>query len=337
MMKIPFIMTPGPTQVAEEVRDALSRKCTNPDLDKEFFEFYKKTCDKIKTLMNTKEDFVKMYGGDVVYFKSDYRSGVDVEALEEFLKLDHDFKYATLVHCETPSAILNPVEKICSLLHKYGILSVTDAVSSIGGDEVRVDQWKMDIVIGGSQKCVSAPPGLTFLSISSEAKKAMKNRKTPIVGFYSNLMIWDNWYEEKWFPYTQPISDINALDCAIDRVLESDYINRHKKLGIAVRDSVKASGLELYPKDSFSNTVTTILIPEEISFEDIFEKMISEHNIMIGGAFDYLHGKVIRIGNMGENCYEEKLYITLKALNTVLKSLGVDLNVDMQEYFIKHV
>ena len=74
-----------------------------------------------------------------------------------------------------------------------------------------------------------------------------------------------------------------------------------------------------------------------ISFEDIFEKMISEHNIMIGGAFDYLHGKVIRIGNMGENCYEEKLYITLKALNTVLKSLGVDLNVDMQEYFIKHV
>ena len=377
MINTPFIMTPGPTQVSEEVRDALSKKCTNPDLDKNFFEFYKKTCDKIKTLLNTKEevlildgegilgleaacasltevgdrvlcidngifgkgfgDFAKIYGGEVVYFESDYRSGVDVEKLEEFLKHDSDFKYATLVHCETPSGILNPVEKICPLLNKYGILSVTDAVSSIAGEEIKADEWKMDIVLGGSQKCVSAPPGLTFLSVSSDAKESMKNRKTPIVGFYANLTIWDNWYEEKWFPYTQPISAIRAFDCAIDRVFESDSINRHKQLGEAVRNAVIASGLKLYPKNSFSNSVTAVLVPEGINFEDIFENMISKHNIMIGGAFDYLSGKVIRIGNMGENCYEEKLYITLKALNSVLKNLGVELNSDIHENFIKQI
>ena len=195
----------------------------------------------------------------------------------------------------------------------------------------------MDIVLGGSQKCISAPPGLTFLSISSDAKKSMKNRKTPIAGFYANLTVWDNWYEEKWFPYTQPISSIRALNCAIDRVLDSDSINRHKLLGKAVRNAVTDSGLKLYPKDSFSNSVTTILVPDGIDFEDIFENMISEHNIMIGGAFDYLSGKVIRIGNMGENCYEEKLYITLKALNFVLKDLGVKLDSNIHENFIKEI
>ncbi len=376
-MKVPFIMTPGPTQVSENVREALSKKTTNPDLDTSFFEFYKNTCDKIKTLLHTRGetiildgegilgleaacaslteqgdrvlcidngifgrgfgDFAKMYGAEVVYFESDYRRGVDLEKLELFLEHDNNFKYATLVHCETPSGILNPIEKICPLLNHYGILSVTDAVSSIGGDQVKVDEWKMDIVLGGSQKCISAPSGLTFLSISQKAKTVMKNRKTPILGFYCNLTIWENWYENKWFPYTQPINSIVALDCAIDSVLEGDYLERHKRLGQATRNAIEKSGLELYPEDSYSNSVTTILVPEGIEFKDIFDRMIKDHDIMIGGAFDYLAGKVIRIGNMGENCYEEKLFITLKALNIVLKELGVKLKEDIHRCFVGEI
>lgn len=373
MKKVPFIMTPGPTQISEEVRVAMAKPTTNPDLDKNFFEFYKNTCGKIQKLLNTKEevlildgegilgleaacaslteagdrvlcidngifgkgfaDFSTMYGAEVVYFSSDYRSGVDVVKLKEFLKKDNDFKYATLVHCETPSGILNPVDEICPLLRKYGIISVIDAVSSIGGDEILVDEWQMDIVLGGSQKCISAPSGLTFLSMSEYAKEIINKRKTPIIGFYTNLTIWKNWYEEKWFPYTQPINSIVALDKALGRILSSDYLNRHKTLGKAVREAIVKSGLELYPNDSFSNSVTTILVPEGVSFEEISEKMINDYNIMIGGAFDYLSGKVIRIGNMGENCYEEKLYITLKALNSVLKELGVKLNGDIHKLF----
>lgn len=377
MKKIPFIMTPGPTQISEEVRDALSKPTTNPDLDKNFFEFYKNTCKKIQELLSTTEevlildgegilgleaacatlteagdrvlcidngifgkgfaDFSIMYGAEVVYFSSNYRSGIDIEKLEEFLKEDNDFKYATLVHCETPSGILNPIDKICPLLKKYGIISVIDAVSSIGGDEVLVDEWQMDIVLGGSQKCISAPSGLTFLSISKDAKEVISKRKTPIIGFYTNLTIWKDWYKEKWFPYTQPINSIVALDRAIDRVLSSDYLNRHKTFGKAVRESIVKSGLELYPKDSFSNSVTTILVPEGASFAEISDKMINDYNIMIGGAFDYLSGKVMRIGNMGENCYEEKLYITLKALNSVLKELGVKLNGDIHKLFVEEL
>ncbi|KNF10214.1 aminotransferase, class V [Gottschalkia purinilytica] len=378
IMRHPLIMTPGPTQVHEEVRRAMSIEPTNPDLDENFFEFYKNTCNKIKRLLNTNNDvlildgegilgleaacasliepgdrvlcidngifgngfgdFAKMYGGNVVYFKSDYKKSIDIKELEEFLKEDSDFKVATLVHCETPAGIVNPVDEICPLLKKYGIVSIIDSVSAIGGELVKVDEWNMDIVLGGSQKCLSAPPGLTFLSISDDAWNIISNRKIPIAGFYCNIGVWKNWYEDKWFPYTQPISDIYALDCAIDRLLsKNDYVYRHKKIANAVRMAIVNSGLSLYPLEGFSNTVTTILVPEGVSYRNIYNDMLKDHNIMIAGAFDYLKDKVLRIGHMGENCYEEKLYITLKALDSTLRKYNIKLKGEIHKYFIDEI
>lgn len=376
-MKNPLIMTPGPTYVHEEVRRALSVEITNPDLDENFYEFYKETCNKFKKLFNTQNevlilngegilgleaacasliepgdkvlcidngifgngfgDFAKMYGADVTYFKSDYKRKVDINKLREFLKQGNDFKIATLVHCETPSGITNPVDLICPLLKEYGIITVVDSVSAVGGEILNVDEWKMDIVLGGSQKCLSAPPGLTFLSISEDAWNKILNRKESIKSYYANLAIWKNWYEEKWFPYTQPISDIYGLRAALDRILEDDYEKRHEKYASVVRKSFMDSGLELYALDGFSNTVTTVVIPSKITFKQIYDKMIKEHNIIIAGAFDFLKDKVIRIGHMGENCYEDKLYITLKALNKVLRDLDVDIKEDLHKVFLDNI
>jgi aspartate aminotransferase-like enzyme len=373
-MRSPLLMTPGPTQIHESVRSAMAKNITNPDLDVSFFEFYKETCNKLKKLLNTKEDililggegilgleaacasliepedrvlcidngifgngfgdFVKIYGGKVEYFKGDYRKAIDIEELEQFLVKDHNFKLATMVHCETPSGITNPVDKICNLLNKYNIISVVDSVSAIGGELVEVDKWGIDIILGGSQKCISASPGLTFLSISKRAWNTILNRKTPIASFYCNLAVWKNWYEEKWFPYTQPISDIYGLDCAIDRILEeNNYIERHRSLSKKVRNAIIKSGLELYPLDGYSNTVTTMVIPKGITFNEIYNNMLNEYNIMIAGAFDYLKDKVIRIGHMGENCYEEKIYITLKALDETLKKYGIKINGSIHKHF----
>ncbi len=374
-MKKPLIMTPGPTEVHEEVRRAMAKDITNPDLDPNFFEYYKETCEKLKKLLKTKEDvlildgegilgleaacasiiepgdrmlcidngifgkgfgdFGKIYGAQVVYFKGDYRKGIDIKELESFLEKDHDFKLATLVHCETPSGITNPIDKICPLLRRYGIISVVDSVSAIGGEPIEVDKWQIDIALGGSQKCISAPPGLTFLSISEIAWDAILNRRAPIASFYCNLAVWKNWYQEKWFPYTQPISNIYGLNCAIDRILEEDnYIERHKKIAQGVRDAIIKSGLELYPINGHSNTVTTILVPGGVTFDEINNHMIEEYNIMIAGAFDYLKDKVIRIGHMGENCYEEKIYITIKALDKTLKEYGIKIDGSLHKHFV---
>jgi aspartate aminotransferase-like enzyme len=370
-----MIMTPGPTFVHEEVRTAMLRPITNPDIDLDFYEFYRETCNRFKQLLNTKNDvlilagegilgleaacasliepgdrvlcidngifgrgfgdFQKMYGGEVVYYEADYRKAIDTAALEEFLKKDSNFKMATLVHCETPSGITNPINLICPLLKSYGIITVVDSVSGIGGEDIKVDEWKIDIALGGSQKCLSAPPGLTFLSISGAAQETIDNRKTPVAGFYCNLGIFKNWYENKWFPYTQPISDIYALRCALDRLLEEgSYLERHKKIAEAVRKSLTMAGIKLYPEGGYSNTVSTVLIPEGLTFEIIYEEMLKKHKIMIGGAFDYLKGKVFRIGHMGENCREEKLYLTMKALNEVFIKHEIKLNGEIHKHFI---
>lgn len=377
-MKDLLLMTPGPTYIHEEVRRELSRGITNPDLDPGFFEFYLDTCGKLQQLLKTKNevlilsgeailgleaacasiiepgdrvlcidngifgkgfgDFAKLYGAEVVYFQSDYRRGIDIEALQSFLEDNGSFKLATLVHCETPSGITNPISRICPLLKMHNIITVVDSVSAVGGEELETDGWEVDMLLGGSQKCLSSPPGLTFFSISQAAWDAILKRKTPIAGFYVNIANWKGWYENKWFPYTQPISDIYALRKAVDRVLEKgDFIKRHQSVGEAVRRSIVASGLELYPLDSFSNTVTTINIPEGVSFSEIFSEMLEKHNVLIAGAFDHLKDKVIRIGHMGENCDEGKVYLTLKALNVVLKSHNIPLKGDQHLLFAAYI
>ncbi|SHI34425.1 aspartate aminotransferase [Clostridium cavendishii DSM 21758] len=369
-----LMMTPGPTTLKENVRSAMAREITNPDLDLDFYEFYKGICEKLKLLLKTKNrtlvldgegilgleaacasliepsdkvlciengifgegfgDFAKLYGGEVTYLHLDRRAGIDFKEVEKFLKDNHDFKVATLVHCETPSGITNDIKNVCKLLNEYNILTVVDTVASTFGEELYVDDYKIDIALGGSQKCLSAPPGLTFLSISERAFEVMNNRKEPIRSFYANLTIWNNWYENKWFPYTQPISALNAFDEALNNVIEDkEIIDRHKRNAEAVRKAVNAAGLELLSRDCHSNTVTTILVPDSISFSDIFNKMRNEHNILIAGGFDFLKDKIIRIGHMGENSDEEKLYKTLEALDVVFKELGVKLKADLHKVF----
>ena len=353
------IMTPGPTQVRENVRNARSLACTNPDLDPAFYDYYKETCELISELLETKNtayildgegilgleaacasltepgdkvlvvdngiygkgfaDFVTMYGGQVTFYESTYTQAVDVKEFRAFLEEHHDFKYATLVHCDTPSGMLNDVSKLCPLLKKYGILTLVDSVSAMFGEPLRVDEGQIDIACGGSQKALSAPPGLTFVTVSDAAMKAMEERKTPIASFYANILVFKDYYKNLWFPYTMPISDIYGLRTALENVkADPDRYERHKQMGELTRRTVKEMGLSLYLENGYSNTVTVIRVPDGIKADDILELMKKDHNIMIAGSFDVLTGQVIRIGHMGENAYMEKVQEVLDALKEVL-------------------
>ena len=377
-MKVSQIMTPGPTEVRENVRMARALATTNPDLDLQFYEFYKETCEKIGKFLKTNNevrilsgegilsleaacasltenddrvlvidngifgegfaDFVKMYGGEAVFFKGNRKRKIDITELEKFLEKDHDFKYATVVHCDTPSGVLNDIDKICHLLKKKGILTVVDSVAAMGGEDIRVDEWKIDIALGASQKCVSAPAGLTFLSISEDAFKLMKQRKKPIASYYCNLLIWKDYYENKWFPYTPPISDIVGLRQAIDNILEDkEIISRHNSIGKATRKAVMEAGLNLYIEEGYSNTVTVIEIPEAINDKELLKHMVDEFNVFIAGSFGYLQGKVIRIGHMGENAKKDKVAYTLLALQHSLRALGFECEKNMAEVFLNEV
>lgn len=370
------IMTPGPTQVAKNVLEARSIPCTNPDLDLTFVEEYKKLCIRISDLLGTKaetfilggegilgleaacaslteegdrvlvidngvfgrgfQDFVKMYGGEAVLFTGDYRETIDVDALAAFLSKDSNFKYATVVHGDTPSGMLNDIGSITKLLKSFGILTVVDAVSTMFGE--MLDANNIDILCGGSQKVISAPPGLTICSISEDAKKAINNRSTPIRSFYANLKVFFRYYEEKWFPYTMPISDIKGLDAAIANIeKDAGILERHSAIASAARNAVLAAGLKLYARSGFSNTVTVFEVPEGLTAEGILHTMREEHNILIAGSFDVFSGKVIRIGHMGNNASVENMKETLKALDETLFKLGFTAKASLLEEFTKNI
>ena len=353
------IMTPGPTQVAENVRTARSLPCTNPDIDIDFVELYRETCEMISELLFTHNetfilggegilgleaacasltepkdkvlvidngifgrgfaDFVTMYGGEVTFYRDDYLNSINTEKLKAFLDKNHDYKYATLVHCDTPSGVLNDISAICPVLKSYGIMTVVDSVSAMFGEPVKVDEYGIDILCGGSQKVVSAPPGLTFVLVSDDAKRVIKERKTPIASFYANLKCFFNYYEEKWFPYTMPISDIMGFRVAIQNIKkDAAILERHKNVAEYTRKRAVSMGLKLHLESGFSNTVTVIDVPEGKKCDDILKKMKEEHNIMIAGCFAELAGKVIRIGHMGENARMEKLVETMDALEKVI-------------------
>lgn len=368
------LMTPGPTQVLENVRAARSLECTNPDLDEGFCEFYKETCQQISRLLHTEAetlilggegilgleaacasltepedkvlvldngiygkgfaDFVSLYGGVPELYTVDGKNAIDVVCLEHFLEEHHDYKYATVVHCDTPSGMLNPIQDICPLLKRYGIMTVVDSVSGMFGEEVRVDDWGIDILCGGSQKAVSAPPGLTFVVVSEDAKQAIHNRKVPIASFYANLAVFEGYYEKKWFPYTMPISDIYGLREAFNNIeKDSDMLKRHAIIGEATREAVRKAGLKLYLESGFSNTVTVFTVPEGIEVNQILKAMREKYRIMLAGSFGELEGKVIRIGHMGVNATFDNMMETLSALTNVLEELGVSLQARLDEVF----
>lgn len=375
----PFVFTPGPTEVRENVRMARAMEVTNPDIDESFYDFYKETCDKIGEIIHTKNDvyilsgegilgleaacasltepedrvlvidngifgegfgdFVKIYGGLPVYFSTDRTKEICIEELRAFLKKDNNFKYATVVHCDTPSGVLNDISKICPLLKEHGIITVVDSVAAMVGEQLNVDDWKVDIALGGSQKAFSAPPGLTILSISKDAFEAMDNRKKSIVGFYSNLTIWRDYYSKKWFPYTMPISDIMGLRAAVDNIIDEGIetvVERHRKIAHATREALREYGLSLYIKEGYSNTVTVVETPNNITANEITSYMLKRYNILISASFGYLSNKVIRIGHMGENANTEKLIYILNSLDSTLKHLGFESEKCLVELFNKY-
>ena len=369
------IMTAGPTQVRENVRLARSVECTNPDLDKHFYDFYKETCGLLEKAVNTKNkalilggegilgleaacasltepgdrvliidngifgkgfaDFVKIYGGEPVIYKADYRNPIDKAELEVYLQEDHDFKYATVVHCDTPSGVLNDVEGISNIFDQYGILSVVDSVAGLFGEPLNLEESSIDILCGGSQKALSAPPGLTMLWVSDRAFKAMENRQTPIASYYANILSFKNYYEDMWFPYTMPISDIHGLRVALENYFADDTIyTRHEAIASACRKALMQGGLDLYLESGWSATVTVLEVPEGITDKELLHGMEEDYNIMISGCFDVLAGKVVRIGHMGENAYPEKVAETLEALQGTLEKYNVPVKCNLKDTFL---
>ena len=372
-MKDVMILSPGPTQVHEDVRREMSLPVVLPEGHPDFVDYYLALTGKLKSIFKTKNDIrilngegilgleaamasllesgdqvlcienglfgrtfgemAENYGAEVTYFSSDSKKPIDLIGLEKLLEKNQNYKLATFVHCETPTGVINNIEKINALLNKHGILSVVDAVSTIGGEKIETDQWKLDVVITASQKCLSAPSGLVIISISDDAWEMMSNKKRKTLSFYTNLLIWKDIEHTKKLPYSQPIAHFYALNKAVERWNQEDVLARHKLIGNGVKQAVINAGLNLYGESGFSNTVSAVMIPENITYKMIREELWKEYNLFVPSAPGELEEKVLRIGHMGENCNEEQLYRLLKGITMVFKKYGVYLKEDLHKAF----
>lgn len=360
-----LIMTAGPTRVSEEVRLARAFSVTNPDIDKSFSISYGQLCKKISNLLGTNnetlilcgegmlgldsaicsltepgdrvlvisngifgegfKDLVALYGGESVVFDSDIKSPVNVLKLKDFLDSDSNFKYATVVHCDTPSGVLNDVTGICKLLTDRGILSVVDAVASFPGDPLNVDEATIDICLGGSQKAYSAAPGLSIVTVSDDAFDVMRNRKTPIASFYCNLLAFKECRDVNYFLYTMPASDIMSFNVAVENILKetlNKFQKRHFVNASIFREAMAGLGLKTYLESGFSNTVTAVVLPEGITDDAFRGYILDKYGILLSDSLLYLKGHIFRFGHMGENSHCEYVNLVITAVKDALIYFG---------------
>lgn len=257
-----------------------------------------------------------------------YNESIDPAAVEQLLRQEGDVRAIAVVHSETPSGTLNPVKEICALARHYGALTIVDAVSSFAGMPLPVDEWGIDICVAGPHKCLGAAPGSALMSVSERAWEAMRAHPAPRRRSYLSLLDWkEAWIEQRRFPYTVFVAQINGVNEALTMVLEEGLekrIERHAVAARMCRAGVRAMGLELWParEEIMATCVTAIATPPGIDAGQLIGRMRDRYGIAITGSIKELEGKILRIGHMGHMARPVFVQMALAALEHSLFDLG---------------
>ena len=268
-------------------------------------------------------DMARSIGAEVRAVGAGYDETIhDWEAIKQAI-VDFKPKLISVVHCETPSGTLNPIAELGRLKQKHGVpLLYMDAVASIGGAPVLTDDWQVDLALGGSQKVLSAPPGMSFLSISAQAWQVINEVDYP---GYDALKPFEHAVENAYFPYTPYWHGLAALCVASGLLLKEGLpavFTRHAQLAEHTRQRLSAIGLELYPTPQAvqSPTVTAVKVPAQISWSALDQRLRAQ-GMVVGGNYGPLANKVFRLGHMGSQASPALVNQALDVLEEVCKSL----------------
>jgi len=354
-----LLMIPGPVPVAPRILRAMSKPIIG-HRSKDFGSMYSECRIILQELFGTKNDMYVISGsgscameaavgnvigekdtlvtiengkfgerfreigeryGKVRAVKFDWTKGESIELDKVESALSEGAKAVTLVHNDTSVGIKNPAKEIGDLARKYGAIFIMDGVTTIGGDEVHVDKWGVDIAVVGSQKCIGAPPGLSAISVSKYAWDSIVE-KPP---YYMDLKAYRKSAskESPETPYTPAVPLFFALHEALRIVKEEgleERIKRHAKFAEALRAAAEAMAIEMFPKlnkfSRYSNTVTAMKIPTGIDDKKL-RGGIKELGIQVSGGQGPLEGKIFRIGSMG-NISKLDILSTVQAVEIVL-------------------
>lgn len=242
-------------------------------------------------------------------------------------RLDEDvnkeIKIVTLTQSETSTGAVNDVKALCKIINEHGALSVVDGVTSVGAIDIKPDEWKIDVLVSGSQKGFMIPPGLAFLTASDRAFEVHKQCKYP--GFYFNWSSYKKSLAQHTTPYTPAVNLIIALHAALKMLREEGLENvlvRHKSNAMLLRNSLREMGLKLFVEDDSkaSYAVTSVYPPEGVSVPDIRRILKDDYDIIVANGQNDLKDKIFRIGTLGF-VSERDILTVVGALSSTLQKL----------------
>ena len=267
-------------------------------------------------------DIAGRYGAVIHRLDRPWGEVFTVEEIDAALR-KQPVKLVALVHAETSTGALQPLEGMAEVVHRHGALLLVDCVTSLGGLPVRVDEREIDIAYSGTQKCIGAPPGLAPLTVGSTAREVLENRKTKVANWYLDLTIVSQyWGAARTYHHTAPINMNYALREALRMVqeegLEPRYA-RHLANAELLWAGLEDMDIELHvPRQHRLPTLTTVRVPAGVDDFTVRKTLLDEYNVEIGGGLGAFKGKVWRIGLMGYTSSRESVTLLLGALRTIL-------------------
>jgi len=283
--------------------------------------------------MRMKEN-VERCGGEAIMVLDDWGTVVSADKLEAALKANPDAKVVAFVHAETSTGASSDAETLCRLAHEHDCLTIVDAVTSLGGTPLKVDEWGIDAIYSGTQKCLSCTPGLSPVSFSPKAIEAIKGRKTKVQSWFLDLnLVMGYWGKgaKRAYHHTAPVNALYALHESLvmlqDEGLEAAWA-RHAKMHNALRDGLEAMGIGfLVAKEDRLPQLNSVWIPEGIDEAAVRARLLNEFNLEIGAGLGEFAGKVWRIGLMGHSARAENVFLCLSTLEAVLSEAGAKIKI----------
>ncbi len=276
---------------------------------------------------------VERCGGTPVMVEDAWGEAIDSNKLEDALKAHPDAAIVAMVHAETSTGAQSDVAKLVQLAHKYDCLTIVDTVTSLGGSPVKVDEWGIDAIYSGSQKCLSCTPGISPVSFNERALEKVRNRQSKVQSWFLDLnLVMGYWGTgaKRAYHHTAPINALYALHEALLMLKEEGLENawaRHAKNHRVLKAGLEAMGLQFVVKEADRlPQLNAVTIPEGVDDAVVRSRLLNDFNLEIGAGLGALAGKVWRIGLMGHSSRTENILLCVGALESVLGDLGADIN-----------
>ena len=270
-------------------------------------------------------EIARRCGANPVAVEFEWGTPVDANKVEEALKANPDAIALAFVHSETSTGVRSDAKTLCQLGHDHDCLNIVDAVTTLGGIELCVDDWGIDAIYSGTQKCLSAPPGLSPVSFNEAAMAKVKSRKTPPQSWFLDLNLLTGYWgpgAKRAYHHTAPINMLYALHEALSILKREGNENawsRHAVHHRKLRAGIEAMGLEFYVQEEYRlPQLNAIRVPDGVDEAAVRRFLLNEFDLEIGAGLGTLAGKIWRIGLMGASCTERHIDLCLDGLKAAL-------------------